>query len=57
MSLEGSCSDESIEHDVVSSWQHERDKRSQERRLEGNVYWIPVPIGEELKFKNDLVDP
>jgi hypothetical protein len=54
MGLEGSCSDESIEHDDVTSWQHERDKHDQERRLEGNVHWIPVAIGEELRFKNDF---
>ena len=54
MGLEGSCSDESIEHDHVASWQHERDKRSQQLRLDGNVHWIPVAIGEELKFKNDF---
>lgn len=54
MGLEGSCSDESIEHDDVSSKQHERDKRAQKHRLEGNVYWVPVSIGEELKFKNDF---
>jgi hypothetical protein len=54
MGLEGSCSDESIEHDDVSSWQHERDKRAQERRMVSQVDWIPVEISNELKFQNDF---
>ncbi|MFN9025894.1 MAG: hypothetical protein ACK5VX_06855, partial [Akkermansiaceae bacterium] len=54
MALNGSCSDESIEHDDVSSWQHERDKRAQTKRLAGNVEWIPVMLGEEFKFRNDF---
>ncbi len=54
MGLEGSCSDESIEHDDVSSWQHERDKRAQEHRTVSQVDWIPVEISNELKFQNDF---
>lgn len=52
MALEGSCSEESIEHDDVSSWQHERDKRAQEYRKK--VQWIPHVISDELDFKNDF---
>lgn len=54
MGLKGSCSDESFEHDHVASWQHERDKRAQQQRLEGNVQWIPILMSEDLKFHNDF---
>lgn len=52
MALEGSCSDESIEHDDVSSWQHGRDKRTLGRR-EG-VDWLGIPKGGEFAFVNDF---
>lgn len=52
MGLEGSCSDESIEHEHVASWQHARDKRAQERRKGGD--WIQIPSEGEYAFKNDF---
>jgi hypothetical protein len=54
MALKGGASEESIEHDDASSWQHERDKRAQQLRGAGKVQWIPVDLGEEFKFRNDF---
>lgn len=52
MGLAGSCSDESIDHDHVASWQHERDRRAQDRRKQ--VDWIGIPSGGEFAFENDF---
>ena len=52
MSTEGSCSDESIEHDDVSSWQHARDKR--ELSLRKGTDWIGIPSGGEFEFENNF---
>ncbi len=54
MALEGGASEESIEHDDVTSWQHARDKLAQELRGVGQVQWIPVDLGEEMSFRNDF---
>jgi len=52
MGLDGGPSDESIEHDDMSSYQHGIDKLALGRRK--GLDWLGIPKGGEFAFKNDF---